>query len=313
LVAARYRGLFFDSARWNGFALRPGDVVVSTPAKCGTTWTQAICAFLVRGSARLEAPLDALSPWLDSLLRPLIEVRRALEGQAGRRVIKTHTPLDGIPSVEGVAYLCVGRDLRDAFASWDDHVANVDPARLLAARAEAVGLDDLAELFPEGPPPIPPTRDERFRVWIESPLRDGRGVSDLNLALALAHLTDAWSRRDEEGVLLLHYADLRADLAGVMARIAAHLGIAPEPAVFDRLVEAATFARMRERADELAPETTSGIWRETGSFFRTARTGSWRESMNEEIAGLYEQHCRESAPPALIDWIHRGERATFGS
>lgn len=73
MVTARYRGLFFDSARWEDFSLRSGDSVVSTPAECGTTWTQAICAFLVRGSAGWEAPLDAISPWLDSLLRPLTE------------------------------------------------------------------------------------------------------------------------------------------------------------------------------------------------------------------------------------------------
>lgn len=305
MVTARYRGLVFDSARWDGFDLRPGDVVVSTPAKCGTTWTQAICAFLVRGSAELEAPLDELSPWLDSLLRPFAEVREGLDAQPGRRVIKTHTPLDGVPRVDGVAYVCVGRDLRDAFSSWDDHVANVDPVRLFEARAAAVGLDDLAELFPDGPPPVPPTVDERLRVWIESPLRDGNGASDLNLALALAHLTDAWARRDDPAVLLVHYADLRADLAGGVARVADHLGIVPEPETLGRLVEAASFERMRERAEELAPETTSAIWWETEAFFRTARSGSGRDLMVGDNGERYARRCRELASPAVIDWIHR--------
>ena len=158
----RYRGLAFDNARWDRFVLRAGDVVVTTPAKCGTTWTQTICAFLVNGTTELGAPLDRLSPWLDSLLRPYGEIEVALAAQTGRRVIKTHTPLDGLPRVPGVTYVCVGRDLRDAFASWDDHVANVDPARLIAARVASVGLEDLAELFPEGPPAISPDRAERL-------------------------------------------------------------------------------------------------------------------------------------------------------
>ena len=41
-MSVRYRGLFFDNSRWDGFELRAGDIVVTTPAKCGTTWTQTI-------------------------------------------------------------------------------------------------------------------------------------------------------------------------------------------------------------------------------------------------------------------------------
>ena len=38
----RQRSMVYDSARWTGFSLRPDDIVVSTPPKCGTTWTQMI-------------------------------------------------------------------------------------------------------------------------------------------------------------------------------------------------------------------------------------------------------------------------------
>ena len=43
----RYRSIVSDSGRWDGFAFRPGDVVISTPPKCGTTWTQMLCALLI--------------------------------------------------------------------------------------------------------------------------------------------------------------------------------------------------------------------------------------------------------------------------
>ena len=43
----RYRSLVYDSARWEGIELRRGDIVISTPAKCGTTWTQMICYLLI--------------------------------------------------------------------------------------------------------------------------------------------------------------------------------------------------------------------------------------------------------------------------
>jgi hypothetical protein len=48
----RYRDLTMDNARWDGFDLRAGDIVISTPAKAGTTWMQMICVLLVRQPRR---------------------------------------------------------------------------------------------------------------------------------------------------------------------------------------------------------------------------------------------------------------------
>lgn len=39
------------------------------------------------------------------------------------------------------------------------------------------------------------------------------------------HLTNAWSRRNESNIALVHYADLLHDLNGEMQRLAALLGI----------------------------------------------------------------------------------------
>src|SRR5512142_3040903 len=93
----RYEASMYDSNRWDGFELRPGDIVISTPPKCGTTWTQMLCALLIFDGPRFPAPLDELSPWLDMCNQPLADVRANLAAQTHRRFIKTHTPLDGVP------------------------------------------------------------------------------------------------------------------------------------------------------------------------------------------------------------------------
>lgn len=142
----RYRTLLFDSARWDGFVFRPGDIVISTPPKSGTTWMQMICALLIFQTPRLGGPLGLISPWLDMLTRPLDAVRAQLDGQDHRRFIKSHTPLDGLPFDERVTYICVGRDPRDAALSFGNHMANLDPAAFLRAREAAVGLDGVDEL-----------------------------------------------------------------------------------------------------------------------------------------------------------------------
>ena len=78
----RYVGRSYDSIRWEGFELRADDVVISTPPKCGTTWTQMICALLILQKAELPAPLDDLSPWLDMLTQSRKEVVALLNKQA---------------------------------------------------------------------------------------------------------------------------------------------------------------------------------------------------------------------------------------
>jgi hypothetical protein len=105
----RYRSIVADNQRWEGFELRADDIVISTPAKCGTTWMQMICALLIFQDPALPAPLSELSPWLDMVLYPLDETRAALAAQTHRRFIKTHTPLDGIPFDERVTYVFVAR------------------------------------------------------------------------------------------------------------------------------------------------------------------------------------------------------------
>jgi Sulfotransferase domain len=49
-----YRSWISDSRRWRRLVFRPGDVVISTPPKCGTTWTQVLCALLIFDGAQLE-------------------------------------------------------------------------------------------------------------------------------------------------------------------------------------------------------------------------------------------------------------------
>src|SRR4029077_16572391 len=122
----RYRNVIMDSQRWDGFEFRDDDIVISTPAKCGTTWMQMLCALLVFQTADLPRPLTELSPWVDMQTAARDDVVAKLEAQTHRRFIKSHTPLDGLPYDERVTYISVGRDPRDVALSWDNHFANMN-------------------------------------------------------------------------------------------------------------------------------------------------------------------------------------------
>jgi aryl sulfotransferase len=143
----RYEGAVYDSNRWDGFELRRGDIIIAAPPKCGTTWTQMICALLVLQEPELPLRLDRLSPWIDMVTRARTEVFADLQAQSHRRFLKTHTPLDGIPNDPRVTYICVGRDPRDVALSIDHHIDNMDVGAFLNARERAAVIDGI-ELGP---------------------------------------------------------------------------------------------------------------------------------------------------------------------
>lgn len=300
----RYRSFISDNARWDDFSLRSDDVLVTTPSKTGTTWVQTICVLLILGPPPWGRPLADISPWLDMNVEPVADVHARLDAQPHRRVIKTHTPLDGLPAHPGVRYLTIGRDPRDVGLSWDGHYQNLDLAQVVDVRLRAVGDDDLAELgFDlESPPPPPPDDPvERFRVFVDNEDPTVHGGSLLGFA---HHMTKAWENKDRDDLLLLHYADLRADLPGEMRRIADFLHIEVDEADWPELVDAAGFDAMRARADDVVPAVTSGIWQDNREFFAESRLGGW-QSLPPEVLERYDERAAELFPADLRRWLEQ--------
>jgi aryl sulfotransferase len=300
----RYRSIIADSARWDGFTFRPGDVVISTPSKSGTTWMQMLCALLIFDGPEFPAPLEEVSPWLDNCTRPLAAVTAAYAAQTHRRFIKTHTPLDGLPLHADVTYVVVGRDPRDAAISMEHHVANMDFAHFLALRAAAMGNADLAEL-PERPVP---SEDpvERFRSFVA----EETGGGPPTLASVLHHLDTGWQRRHDANVALFHYADLKADLPGELLRLARVLGIPCSPERARVLAPEASLARMRERSADVAPSASQGTWKDVRAFFRSGGTGEWRERVSAADLAAYEARVAALVGPDIAAWAHGGRLAS---
>ena len=301
----RYRNVVFDNIRWEDFRFRDDDIVISTPPKSGTTWMQMMCALLIFQDPIVPGRLTELSPWLDIQTAPLSEVLVALEAQGHRRFIKTHTPLDGLPFDERVTYICVGRDPRDVALSADNHLANMNLDVFIAARAKAVGLDDLAELLPDGPPPQVDDPSERFQRWLEADFTPVRGLQ--SLAGTIHHLSTFWDRRHLANIALFHYSDLKADLDAEMHRLAHRLGIVVDEARWPSLMSAATFESMRDRADELAPAIdVPGFWHDNDRFFNKGQSGQWRSVIGDDQLRRFETRLEELAPPDLARWAIGG-------
>jgi hypothetical protein len=295
----RYTSPDEDSARWWGFPFRPGDIVISTRSKSGTTWMQMICALLVLQTPDLPEPLGRMSPWLDWLTRSQEEIYERLAAQAHRRFIKTHTPLDGVPADTRATYIVVARHPLDAAVSLYHHGNNIDRERM----RQLTGA----------PPPDPASPPRPTWTLHESVLRyidwEGDPATQLDtLVGTMAHLTDAWSRRSEPNVVLVHYDDLVADLDGAMRALAGRLGVPVDEERWPGLVRAATFDAMRDRSTEFVPDTL-GVLKDGAAFFRRGVSGEGRTVLSDDELARYRARAAALAPADLVSWLHRdGDR-----
>src|SRR5262249_24080507 len=142
------------------------------------------------------------------------ELFARLAAQEHRRFIKTHSPLDGLPLDSRATYIVVARHPLDMAGSLYHPMPNIGPDKMR-------GL--LGQTRPAQPRPAPKPLPEWLVNWIH---RDDDPREQLDsLPGVMMHLSDAWARRDQPNIVLVHYDDLSSDLAGEMRRLAGILGI----------------------------------------------------------------------------------------
>jgi len=281
-----------EKASWAEFPSRPGDIIISTAPKSGTTWMQMICALLIFQTPELPASIPELSPWLESQWpEERARGRQQFAAQQHRRFIKTHRPLKEIPIDPQVTYIVVARNPLDVMVSM-----HYQGSVLLAA-------DDLRQ----------PDDSERPRKSARQCVLDN--ISEMGTTRSLFNgiledLSYAWERRAEPNIVLVHYEDLSTDLQGEMRRLAKRLQITVPEDNWPSLVQAATFEQMRAAADQLQPLKYSearDASRGYEAFFRRGSSGDGRALLTESEADRYYTQAAQIAPQELLAWLHRDD------
>jgi aryl sulfotransferase len=296
-----YRNHHLDSLRWNHVPPRPGDIVISTSLKTGTTWTQRIVSLLLFGADPLPDSLWQLSPWIDArLVGPIEEVAALAEAQTHRRFFKSHLPLTALPYDPSVTYIYVGRDARDVAMSMFNHYSAYNE---LAYSMMASGDDLMSDPLPQCP--------EDIHVFVHDWLTRGSFAWEEDgypFWSHFAHARSFWEFRHLPNIHLIHFSDLKADLEGEMRRLAATLGIEVPEGNWPALVEAAGFDAMKRQGRDLLPEMDTAFEGGVDRFFHKGSNGRWHGVLTAEELELFDVAETRAFDDAARRWMRGGRR-----
>ncbi len=287
-----------DGTRWRVYNHRPGDIVISTSYKAGTTWMQTIVANLLYQDGNFPMPVTAMAPWLDMAIPPLDEMAAGLEAQTGRRFIKTHLPLDGMPYYEGNQYIVVGRDARDVFMSlWNHHNNYSGMIREVTAgfgqqsgRSFPMDFEDIHAFW---------------KSWISRSWYDWES-DGFPYWSHFHHIRTWWDYRHLSNIHFVHFADLLNDPESEIRRIAAYLGLAIEEENLPGILERITFKGMKKNFGEIMPEA-EGIWKGGGKTFMNKGTnGRWRDVLSPDDLVQYQAAVQNELLPECAKWLENG-------
>ena len=282
---ASYVTRMTDNRIWDRFELRDKDVIVSTPPKCGTTWTQAMVLSLIFGKPGMDKNMDDLSVWLDPGFRDQATLEAMFEAQSHRRCIKTHTPLDGIRYDPNCTYIAVYRHPIDAHFSMRKHVENMNG-------------DELDHLFPDDP-----RQGALMFINDTAPAGD---CDHLTLDTMTQHYKSFKKWQDLPNVHLFHYADMRADLPRAMAGFAAALGCDFDDTMMTALVKGAGFDEMRKNADRFTPSAGTGTFKDDVKFFSSATAGKWLKRLTDADMEKYAMRMDQLLGADDRHWLEHG-------
>jgi hypothetical protein len=275
---------------------RDGDIVVSVPAKSGTTWTMNIVHQLRTGGDPAFADIYAEVPWLEFVPRPGTSLDDLVAGFDGmrrdrRRAFKTHAAPPTLPyqrpgAGPDVHYIVVARNPDEALASFRPFIDAHSDAWFDLWHVEKAGV-------------VGPDFETFFA---------GMGSHAL-MPMIFGFLAAWWPLRHEPNVMLIHYADLKRDPDASVRSIADFLGFDVLDTQWPAILEYTSFSWMKQHEEKFELCTVADIpILNRGAMIRKGQVGaSADDGVTPEISATVAEIGRTIlADPEAFDWCYHG-------
>ena len=280
-----------------GIKWRDGDVVISVPAKSGTTWTMNIAHQLLTGGTADFRDIYQEVPWIEFLSHPGQPHQDVLDRveampSSRRRVFKTHAAPPQLPFLKSgedkdVKYIVVFRNPEEALVSFR--------------------------------PFLEQHSDEWFDLWqmpraamcrpdfpsFYSEVIDSHGMQ----GMFFGFLASWWPLRDQRNVLFLHFSDMKREHEASVRKIAEFLGVSPTADQWPVILEYTSFPWMKQHEDKFEASTVSKVpILKSGAMIRKGEVGKAdSDGMTAEISRhLRATGSRICSDATAVNWFYDG-------
>jgi aryl sulfotransferase len=289
---------WYDSEFQRQFEWRDGDVVVSVPAKSGTTWMMNIVHQLRSGGDPDFKDVYVEVPWLEFVMAPTDtpDVRAARfrsMSTSQRRAFKTHAAPPIIPYVEpgpnspNVKYVVVVRNPDEALVSLKPFMEGHSQAFFDYWKFPKSDMtrETFAQFYSE--------------VLANMPIAD----------MFFGFLANWWPLRKKPNVRLIHFSELKRDPERVIPAIADFLGFSPTKEQWPNILEYCSFNWMKKHQEKFEMQHMMGFpILDSGVMVRKGAVGAAKDDgMTEQISREFRARGAEIIKdPKLLEWFYHG-------
>jgi aryl sulfotransferase len=115
-----------------------------------------------------------------------------------------------------------------------------------------------------------------------------------------------WAERARANLLMVHYNDLKADLAGEVARISRYLEIDTPAALLGEIAATASFETMKRQGDAIMGDLSQSFDGGSQRFLHKGVNGRWRDVLTAGDLARFDALVRRKFSPACAAWIEGG-------
>jgi hypothetical protein len=189
-MRSRAAAMFTSESYAAGHAYKadPGDVIIATYPKCGTTLMQQIVHGLRTGGDMDFGEITEVVPWLETSLDMDVDVYAPQKARP--HVFKSHQSWENVP--KGAKYIYIMRDPKDVVVSFFHFFEG------WMFKPGTIGLNEFVRDFL---------------------------LAGTSSGAYAAHYCSWWHKRNDADTLMLCYEDIVAGLAGTVARVNDFTGI----------------------------------------------------------------------------------------
>lgn len=277
---------------------RDGDIVVSVPAKSGTTWTMNIVHQLRAGGDPDLRDVYIEVPWLEFVEGPDDTREKRLQRfksmpTTRRRAFKTHSAPPMIPYIEpgngapDVKYVVVVRNPEEALVSLKPFIEGHSQA--LFDHWKFPKSDLTRETF----------QQFYWEILAHMPIGE----------MFFGFLASWWPLRNKPNVRLFHFADLKKQPETVIPAMADFLGFSPTNEQWSKILEYSSFNWMKKNEDKFEMRHLLAFpLLDSGVMVRKGAVGAAKDDgMNEEIARDFRSRGAKFIPdPRVLEWFYHG-------